>query len=461
MAEVQNEMKATSEETVKLFVGQVPKHMTEAQVLAMFEEFALVDQVNIIKDKATRASRGCCFVICPSREEADKAVNACHNKKTLPGASSPLQVKYADGELERLEHKLFVGMLPKNVSEDEVSALFSKYGTIKDLQILRGSQQTSKGCAFLKYETKEQALEALEAINGKHKMEGSSVPLVVKWADTEKERQARRILKAQSQASDIPNADSPHPSLFGAVPMGYVPPYNGYGYQAPGSYGLMQYRLPPMQNQPAFNNMIPPQGSSLRGIAPDLASSISPRNYAVPTSYLGSAYPAVPGLQYPMAYPGGIMGHRPFNGSPGSVPQTNASSNSSSSSPVGANSGGQIEGPPGANLFIYHIPQEFGDQELANAFQGFGRVLSAKESLFAGFVSYDSPAAAQNAINMMNGCQLGGVLVFKLPEVMIHIPFGCTQPYDIQGKWNPTSQVPLVACMFSFLCAGFMKHCEN
>ncbi|TYI49036.1 hypothetical protein E1A91_D12G008100v1 [Gossypium mustelinum] len=342
-----------------------------------------------------------------------------HSIKVQHAASSPLQVKYADGELERLEHKLFVGMLPKNVSEDEVSALFSKYGTLKDLQILRGSQQTSKGCAFLKYETKEQALAALEAINGKHKMEGSSVPLVVKWADTEKERQARRAQKAQSQASNMPNADSPHHSLFGALPMGYVPPYNGYGYQAPGSYGLMQYRLPPMQNQPAFNNMIPHvnQGSSLRGITPDLAPNIAPRNYAVPpTSYVGSAYPAVPGLQYPMAYPGGIMNHRLLTGSTGSVPQANINSNSSSSSPVGTNSGGHIEGPPGANLFIYHIPQEFGDQELANAFQGFGRVLSTKVfvdkatgvSKCFGFVSYDSPAAAQNAINMMNGCQLGG-----------------------------------------------------
>ncbi|PPD78763.1 hypothetical protein GOBAR_DD24304 [Gossypium barbadense] len=370
MAEGKQEKNTTSEESVKLFVGQVPKHMTEAQVLAIFEEFALVDEVNIINDKATLSSRGCCFVICPSREEADKAVDACHNKKTLPGASSPLQVKYADGELERLEHKLFVGMLPKNVKEDEVADLFSKYGTIKDLQIIRGSQQTSKGCAFLKYETKEQALDALQAVNGKHRME------------------------------------------------------------APGSYGLMQYRMPPMQNQSAFHSMIPPvnQASALRGITPDLAPRAGPRNYAMPPgSYVGSAYPAVQGVQYPMAYPGGIISHHPLTSSPSSLPQANTSSNSSSASSVGTSSGSQIEGPPGANLFIYHIPQEFGDQELTNAFQGYGRVLSAKvfvdkatgaskcfgvlslkNPVFAGFVSYDSPAAAQNAINMMNGCQLGG-----------------------------------------------------
>ncbi|GMH16365.1 hypothetical protein Nepgr_018206 [Nepenthes gracilis] len=77
-------------------------------------------------------------------------------------AYSLLQVKYADDELERLDHKLFVGMLPKNVTESEVSALPSQYGTINKLQILRGSQQTCKACSFLKYETKDQALAALE-----------------------------------------------------------------------------------------------------------------------------------------------------------------------------------------------------------------------------------------------------------------------------------------------------------
>ncbi|KAH1195528.1 RNA-binding protein BRN1 [Glycine max] len=438
------ESKSSSEESVKLFVGQVPKHMTEPELLAMFKEFALVDEVNIIKDKATRASRGCCFLICPSREEADKAVNACHNKKTLPGASSPLQVKYADGELERLEHKLFIGMLPKNVSEVEISALFSKYGTIKDLQILRGSQQTSKGCAFLKYETKEQALAALEAINGKHKMEyfgsssgiqpqnpvgftkkshfllatnlpDSSVPLVVKWADTEKERQARRAQKAQSQASNVPHTDSQHLSMFGALPMSYVPPYNGYAYQAPGGYGLMPYRMPPMQSQHGYHNVMPHM-NQVNALRPDLGPNMNPRNYHVPPASYVSSYPAVPGLQHPMAYPTGMISPRPMNTSPGSVSPAGGNNSSAASSGASKNSGGQVEGPPGANLFIYHIPQEFGDQELATAFQPFGRVLSAKVfvdkatgvSKCFGFVSYDTPEAAQSAISMMNGCQLGG-----------------------------------------------------
>ncbi|KAK1318451.1 Flowering time control protein FCA [Acorus calamus] len=406
-------------ESVKLFVGQVPKHMTEAQLLAMFKEVAIVTSFFFpISAKVEALRRAKIVIHCdtPTVLRTPLHQRKLYNHQFLSTASSPLQVKYADGELERLEHKLFIGMLPKNVSDAEVSALFSQYGTIKDLQILRGSPQTSKGCAFLKYETKEQALAVLEALNGKHKMEGSSVPLVIKWADTEKERQARKAQKAQSQASNVPHSSATHqPSLFGALPpMGYLPQYNGFSYQHPGTYGLMQY---PMQNQPGFHNLVSPgnQGTALRGVPPELVSTVGPRNFAAmqSTGYMGSAYPALPGLQYPLAYPGGMMSNRPLGNSQGAAHSVASSSDLTtastiSSSGISTGSGGQIE--------------EFGDQELSNAFQAFGRVLSAKVfvdkatgvSKCFGFVSYDTATSAQCAIDMMNGCQLGGKKL-KLP----------------------------------------------
>jgi CUG-BP- and ETR3-like factor len=67
------------------------------------------------------------------------------------------------------------------------------------------------------------------------------VPLVVKWADTEKERQERRAQKAQSQATKMGRNVMQQPSVYGALPVGYMQPYNGYSYQVSISFLVSSY----------------------------------------------------------------------------------------------------------------------------------------------------------------------------------------------------------------------------
>ncbi len=43
------------------------------------------------------------------------------------------------------EHKLFIGMLPKGASKADVMSVFSPYGVVKELSVIKGSQPTSKG----------------------------------------------------------------------------------------------------------------------------------------------------------------------------------------------------------------------------------------------------------------------------------------------------------------------------
>ncbi|NXN37557.1 CELF4 protein, partial [Rhinoptilus africanus] len=97
------------------------------------------------------------------------------------------------------DRKLFVGMLNKQQSEDDVRRLFEAFGNIEECTILRGPDGNSKGCAFVKYSSHAEAQAAINALHGSQTMPGASSSLVVKFADTDKERTMRRMQQMAGQ----------------------------------------------------------------------------------------------------------------------------------------------------------------------------------------------------------------------------------------------------------------------
>jgi len=178
-------------DAIKMFCGQIPRNMHESELRELFEQFGSVFQLNVLRDKQTGESKGCCFVTFYSRRAALDAQNALHNLRTLPGSHHPIQMKPADTE-NRNERKLFIGMVSKNFDEQNIRGLFQSYGTIEDCTVLRDTNGKSRGCAFVTFQKRQCALNAIKSMHQSQTMEGCSSPLVVKFADTPKDKETKK-----------------------------------------------------------------------------------------------------------------------------------------------------------------------------------------------------------------------------------------------------------------------------
>jgi RNA recognition motif-containing protein len=56
-------------------------------------------------------------------------------------------------------------MLPKTYGEYDLGKVFSPFGELKEIHIIRGPDGSPKGCAFVKFLGKESAMAAIEALN--------------------------------------------------------------------------------------------------------------------------------------------------------------------------------------------------------------------------------------------------------------------------------------------------------
>ncbi|XP_022236592.1 CUGBP Elav-like family member 2 isoform X5 [Limulus polyphemus] len=507
-------------DAIKMFVGQIPRSWDENDLKKMFEEFGPVYQINILRDKVTHQSRGCCFVTFYTRKAALEAQNALHNIKTLPGMHHPIQMKPADSE-NRNERKLFIGMLSKKCNENDVRIMFSPFGSIEECTVLRDASGQSKGCGFVTYGSRQCAINAIKGMNHSQTMEGCSSPLVVKFADTQKEKDQKRQQQMMANLWNMTNfgnistltpqyltllQQAAQTGAFGGFTN--LPQLTGGECYGVGSLSVQQQLAALAAAQASANNSNTGINSlSLQG----LTSQGVTAGLSLPTSGNSSSDLSAANLQSLAALanitnnPAGLNsmmvqnlaalaaagGGNNSTGIPGLSAAGNISGNMSSanSSLSGMNSvspvssmalgmttnslssmgtltgmnglgnttglatngpsldalaqaysgmqqypsalpgtftqvglqqsqspvGKQVEGPEGSNLFIYHLPQEFTDSDLAQTFLPFGNVISAKVfidkqtnlSKCFGFVSYDNAVSAQAAIQAMNGFQIG------------------------------------------------------
>lgn len=453
-------------DAIKMFVGQIPRSMDENDLRKMFEEFGAVYQLNVLRDKATGQSKGCCFVTFYTRKAALDAQNALHNIKTMSGMHHPIQMKPADSEKRNEERKLFVGMISKKCSESDVKMMFAPFGSIEDCTILRDQNGQSRGCAFVTYANRQSALNAIKNMHHSQTMEGCSSPIVVKFADTQKEKEAKKLQQINQNLWNI--------SAGGVT--GFSPQYitllqqaalaGNLGLLNTGNIGEPALPLQNLQGLAALSSTGSPGGlgalgmqsiaalNQLAGVANSSSAASGSVTGTSPTNSLSglASLQTLGNNNFTSVSPGvtsnGLGGSSAASGMDAlsqaysgiqqyaaSFPNAFNTQAAQQIQQAQANSpaGKQTEGPDGANLFIYHLPQEFSDQDLMQTFVPFGTVISAKVfidkqtnlSKCFGFVSYDNALSAQAAIQAMNGFQIG----MKRLKVQLKRPKSDSKPY--------------------------------
>ncbi|KAJ3596122.1 hypothetical protein NHX12_002531 [Muraenolepis orangiensis] len=409
-------------DSIKMFVGQIPRSWSETELKELFEPFGAVHQINILRDRT----------------------------------QNPPQSKAVE------DRKLFIGMVSKKYGENEVRMMFSSFGQIEECRILRGPDGLSRGCAFVTFATRSMAQNAIKTMHHSQTMEGCTSPMVAKFADTQRDKEQRRLQQQLAQQIQQLNSASTWGNLAGLG--GLTPQYLALLQQAT-SAGTAQSSFSGLQRLGGVNHLqlqnlatlaaaaaaaqtsgSHSSASALSATGRALAALASPAGALAGTG-AGAAMNTLASLGTLQGLAGNSMGLNNLNAltgaGMGALNGLGSLANGSAASSMDAltqaysgmqqytasalpslysqtllqqsAAGSQKEGPEGANLFIYHLPQEFGDQDILQMFMPFGNVVSAKVfidkqtnlSKCFGFVSYDNPVSAQAAIQAMNGFQIG------------------------------------------------------
>jgi len=152
-----------------VFVSQIFPKVDERDLFEFFSLVGRVEDIRLIRDQRTQKSKGLAYVEFWERDSVHKAVAL--TGQLLRGYPITIQVTQTAKQKEVViagdqPMKLYVGNLRDIVTTEDLMPVFEAFGPVTSVEIVRDSDNKSKGYGFVVYKKKDDAETALNALNG-------------------------------------------------------------------------------------------------------------------------------------------------------------------------------------------------------------------------------------------------------------------------------------------------------
>lgn len=182
-------------------------------------------------------------------------------------ASSPYGTENARNPILRQQlpsDNIYIKPLLLSTTEDDLMELFAKFGQITECKVMVDKNTgISHQIGFVRFSSTEEAKDAIQTMNG-YKLHPSAVPLVVKYADTKEQKDARKTLRQQHSSSLDDFESGGYSPVFYYSPTTYAFSYPGtfmaddhYGNSPASDYYVGSYPTQQFYAQPYFYEGMP------------------------------------------------------------------------------------------------------------------------------------------------------------------------------------------------------------
>eukprot|EP00668_Euglena_longa_P006212 GGOE01007369.1.p1 GENE.GGOE01007369.1~~GGOE01007369.1.p1 ORF type:complete len:517 (-),score=153.81 GGOE01007369.1:1219-2730(-) len=197
-----------------VYISRLPKTITQDQLERLFQRFGPIISCRVVyhtQGKQGRVPRDPVgFVQFLHPDVAQKAIAQVNG---MPFEGKRLVVRMADQDKDKgitsaPSDNLYIANLPKHFREPDLHAIFSQFGTIVDLVVLKHlATGQSKGSGMVRFSTVEEASRAKETLNCA-RLPGLDYPLEVKFAESKEDKVMRQKQKQSAQAGSHEHSES-------------------------------------------------------------------------------------------------------------------------------------------------------------------------------------------------------------------------------------------------------------